>query len=166
MSASLRRAGQAALVQRTTTSPSGREAADPHTGHRSGKTNGLASAGRFSVTTRTMCGMTSPARSTTTVSPSRTSSRSISSTLWRVERARGAGPRVRLEPCLAHPRQHLPVGLEGEGLRVAELVDVDVEGPAPGDPGVLLPDGPGRGVPGVGEGRLARRLQLAVQALE
>ena len=83
-----------------------------------------------------------------------------------VERGRGTGPRVRLEPRLAQAGQHLPVGLERKGIRVAELVDVDVEGPAPGNPGILLPDGAGRGVPWVGEGRLAGRLQLAVQALE
>ena len=42
------------------------------------------SAGRFSSTTRTICGITSPARCTTTVSPMRTSLRAISSSLCSV----------------------------------------------------------------------------------
>ena len=72
---SLSCAGQAAFVQRRTTSPSGRAALEPQTGHRSGADRGTASAGRRSSKTLTMCGITSPARSTTTVSPLRTSRR-------------------------------------------------------------------------------------------
>ena len=83
---SLSWAGQAAFVHRTTTSPSGRDALEPHTGHRSGKTKRGVSGGRRSSRTLTMWGITSPARSTTTVSPTRTSRRSISSALWSVAR--------------------------------------------------------------------------------
>ena len=62
--------------------PRGARAADRDTGP--GEAKGTASGGRRSSTTWTMCGITSPARSTTTVSPMRTSSRWTSSSLCRV----------------------------------------------------------------------------------
>ncbi len=74
-------------VQRRIASPSGRVAIEPQTGQCVGNTNRLASAGRFSGIDVTICGITSPARWTTTVSPLRTSLRSISSSLCSVARA-------------------------------------------------------------------------------
>ena len=71
-------------VQRRTASPGGRTAWLPHTGQTSGYTNGFASFGRRSVTTETICGITSPARCSTTVSPMRMSLRAISSSLCSV----------------------------------------------------------------------------------
>ena len=71
-------------VQRFTTSPGGRTAWLPQAGQTSGKAKGALSAGRLSSTTETICGMTSPARCSTTVSPMRTSLRAISSSLCRV----------------------------------------------------------------------------------
>ena len=49
-----------------------------------GRRRAWLSAGRFSSTTETICGMTSPARCSTTVSPTRTSLRAISSSLCSV----------------------------------------------------------------------------------
>ena len=86
MSRSQRCAGQSGLTQRRATSPSSRTSPEPHTGQATGGTQGTASAGRFSGTTRTISGMTSPALWTTTVSPARTSLRATSSSLWRVQR--------------------------------------------------------------------------------
>ncbi len=60
-------------VQRRIASPSGRTASEPHCGQWSGKTKGTASAGRRASTTSTTCGITSPARWITTVSPTRMS---------------------------------------------------------------------------------------------
>ena len=51
-----------------------------------GTRTGAAPAGRRSGTTETICGITSPARCSTTVSPMRTSLRAISSSLCRVAR--------------------------------------------------------------------------------
>ena len=56
-------------------SPSMRSTCDSHTGHASGMSKTCVSAGRLSISTRTTSGMTSPARRTTTVSPTRTSLR-------------------------------------------------------------------------------------------
>ena len=53
-------------------------------GQRLGISNGLACCGLRSKTTETTSGMTSPARRTTTVSPTRTSLRRTSSSLWSV----------------------------------------------------------------------------------
>ena len=56
----------------------------PQAGQTSGKTNRFAPLGRFSSTDPRICGMTSPARCTITVSPMRTSLRAISSSLCSV----------------------------------------------------------------------------------
>ena len=61
-----------------------RTIAEPHSGHFVGITNGFASRGRFSGTTRTTSGITSPARRTITVSPMCTSLRRTSSSLCSV----------------------------------------------------------------------------------
>ena len=84
--ASLRCAGQPRpAVQRVAACPSTRTAGAPHTGHSSGISNTGASGARLSGSTaRRTCGITSPARRTTTRSPTRTSLRVISSWLWRV----------------------------------------------------------------------------------
>ena len=56
--------------QRATASPSPCSTGEPHTGQRAGSAIARASGGRRSSTTRTTCGITSPARRTITVSPS------------------------------------------------------------------------------------------------
>ena len=77
-------------VQRRTTSSlpvfalTSRTAWLPQAGQTVGKLNGFAPLGRFSSTTPRICGMTSPARWTITVSPMRTSLRAISSSLCSV----------------------------------------------------------------------------------
>ena len=83
-------------VQRATASPASRSTALPHTGQVSGSLNGSCSGsicspnkstgciGRRSNSTRTTSGITSPARRTTTVSPTRTSLRATSSWLCSV----------------------------------------------------------------------------------
>ena len=53
-----------------------RSTAAPHTGHFAGMANARVPRGRFSFSTSTTSGMTSPARRTRTVSPTRTSLRS------------------------------------------------------------------------------------------
>ncbi|MNN22594.1 hypothetical protein D3C81_1359580 [compost metagenome] len=70
--------------QRVTASPSSRSTAEPHTGHWVGKRISRASTGRCASTTATICGITSPARRTITVSPIMTPRRAISSALCRV----------------------------------------------------------------------------------
>ena len=70
--------------QRATASPSGRMTSEAQTGQCVGMVKGWLSAGRFSRTTLTISGMTSPARRTKTVSPTRTSLRATSSALCRV----------------------------------------------------------------------------------
>ena len=60
-------------VQRRTASPSSRTAWLPHSGQTAGGMKGSLPAGRLSSITRTTCGITSPARWTTTVSPARMS---------------------------------------------------------------------------------------------
>jgi hypothetical protein len=57
---------------------------EPHAGHFAGISNGGADSGRFSRTTVTTLGITSPARSITTVSPTRTSSSRANLGLWSV----------------------------------------------------------------------------------
>src|SRR6266568_803334 len=79
-------AGHDAFGHRRSTSPSGLTALVPQTGQTSGGVQGLVPAGRFSSTTRTTLGMTSPPFSMSTVSPTRTSLRATSSSLWRVAR--------------------------------------------------------------------------------
>ena len=61
-----------------------RTRAMPHDGHFFGNLHGFAFGGRFDGTGPTTSGMTSPARRTTTVSPSRTSLRLTSSSLCNV----------------------------------------------------------------------------------
>ncbi|MNT11470.1 hypothetical protein D3C72_1463520 [compost metagenome] len=71
--------------QRAMASPSSRTTCEPHTGHASSILNGSgAGSGRFSSTTLSTSGITSPARRTTTVSPTRTSLRRTSSSLCKV----------------------------------------------------------------------------------
>ncbi len=55
-----------------------------HTGQASGISMAWVVSGRCSTTARTICGITSPARRTITVSPMRKSRRSISSILCKV----------------------------------------------------------------------------------
>ncbi len=74
-------AGQESPMQRTATSPGIFTTSQPHSGHSAGIGNGFSRPVRFSVRTFTTAGITSPARSTTTVSPIRISFRSISSQL-------------------------------------------------------------------------------------
>ena len=62
-------AGHEAFGQRRSTSPSGRTASVPQTGQRSGGAHGSVPGGRFSSTTDTTFGITSPPRSIRTVSP-------------------------------------------------------------------------------------------------
>ena len=64
-------AGQRTFAQRVMASPSGRKTLSPQTGHRSGIRNSSSSPSRSSGTGLTTCGITSPARSTMTVSPMR-----------------------------------------------------------------------------------------------
>ncbi len=81
----LRCAGQTRPpVQRATASSASRITAEPHSGHSAGIAKTVACAGRRSCTTRTTSGITSPARRTTTVSPTRTSLRRTSSSLCSV----------------------------------------------------------------------------------
>src|SRR5712691_12014682 len=61
-----------------------RTSAAPHEGHFFGNFHGFALGGRLERTGPTTSGMTSPARRTMTVSPSRTSFRLTSSMLCRV----------------------------------------------------------------------------------
>src|SRR5262249_57834623 len=56
----------------------------PHTGHVFGQRNLVSDPVRADVSTRTTCGMISPAFSTTTMSPTRMPLRSISSALCRL----------------------------------------------------------------------------------
>ena len=80
-------AGQLALTQRWSASPSSRTTLPPHSGHFSGMWNFLWPRGCcLSSTTETTLGMTSPPRSTCTQSPIFTPRRSISSWLCRVAR--------------------------------------------------------------------------------
>ncbi len=83
--ASLRCAAQASPpLQRQATASSSRTMCEPHTGHAVGIVHGTVPAGLRSSMTRTTSGITSPARRTITVSPSRTSSRAIWSALCKV----------------------------------------------------------------------------------
>ena len=69
-------------MHRVAACPSIRATGAPHTGHSAGISNRGASGARFSGSTaRRTCGITSPARRTTTRSPTRTSLRAISSWL-------------------------------------------------------------------------------------
>ena len=71
-------------VQRATASPSTRSTSEPHTGQCVGNTTSRVSSGRSESTTLTTCGITSPARRITTLSPMRKPRRSISSALCKV----------------------------------------------------------------------------------
>ena len=64
--------------------PSSRTSEVPHEGHAFGNLHGLDRLGRFDTTGPTTSGITSPARRTITVSPSRTSLRLTSSSLCSV----------------------------------------------------------------------------------
>ena len=77
-------AGQTGFEQYAITSVSGRSTGSPETGQRSGISNGSAPSLRRLSTGPTTCGMTSPARRTMTVSPSRRSLRCTSSSLCSV----------------------------------------------------------------------------------
>ena len=66
-------AGQETLVQTWAASSGARTTSQPQTGHAAGMWNSGGSACPRSVTTRTTWGITSPARSTTTESPTRMS---------------------------------------------------------------------------------------------
>ena len=81
---SFSRAGQLVLMQRLAASPSARTTSLPHTGHLCGILNARRCSPSF--TTRTTFGITSPERSTSTVSPIFKPSRSISSSLCSVAR--------------------------------------------------------------------------------
>ena len=70
-----------------------------------------------------------------------------------------------LEAPLARLLEALPVGFEGQVV-TRQLIERAVEPAARHDSRGLLLEGPGRGVAGVGEERLAVRLALAVQAVE
>ena len=83
-SRSLSCAGQALFAQRQYASPSGRDVRPPQAGQRAGKRNGSVPGGRRAATTWTTYGITSPARSMSTASPTRTSLRRTSSSLWRL----------------------------------------------------------------------------------
>lgn len=71
-------------VQRATASPSTRSTSELQTGQCVGNSTGRVSSGRSESTTFTTCGMTSPARRITTLSPMRNPRRSISSALCSV----------------------------------------------------------------------------------
>ena len=77
-------AGHALFVQRQYASPWGRKATLWQAGHLVGNSQGTASGGRRDSITFTTYGMTSPARSIRTVSPTRMSLRRTSSSLWRL----------------------------------------------------------------------------------
>ncbi len=77
-------AGQEMLSHIQADCPCSRCTRSPQAGHLSGKDQGTAEGGRFSRQTRTISGITSPARCTTTVSPMRTSLAFTSSSLWSV----------------------------------------------------------------------------------
>ena len=79
-------------VQRRTTSPGGRMARLPQVGQWVGGVQGSAPAGRRSRMTATICGITSPARCSCTVSPTRMSLRAISSSLCSVARDTSTPP--------------------------------------------------------------------------
>ena len=85
ISASLRCAAQTRPPeQRQAAAPSSRSSAEPHTGQCAGMCQRRVCAGRCSGITRTTSGITSPARRTITVSPTRTSSRATWSALCSV----------------------------------------------------------------------------------
>ena len=79
------REGQARFGQRCITSPSGLTTAVPQSGQCAGIRNGFVPR-RWAPAGPTTCGITSPARCTITVSPSRMSLRLMSSSLCRVAR--------------------------------------------------------------------------------
>lgn len=83
--ASLRCAGQdSSPEQRHAAAPSSRTISEPHTGQRVGICHGVVPCGRRSRMTLTTSGITSPARRTITLSPTRTSRRAIWSALCNV----------------------------------------------------------------------------------
>ncbi len=84
LSASTWRLGQASFGQRCLASPSARTTGVPHSGHRSGIEKTCSAPVLASRTGPTTCGITSPARWTITVSPTRMSLRRMSSSLWSV----------------------------------------------------------------------------------
>ncbi|OPZ69004.1 MAG: hypothetical protein BWY83_02128 [bacterium ADurb.Bin478] len=85
-------AGQARLMQRRAASPSGRTVRLPHSGQVSGSVNFFSAPLLREAMDLTTSGITSPARCTSTQSPSRMSLRSISSWLCRVARLTSTPP--------------------------------------------------------------------------
>ena len=85
ISVSSPREGQPRFGQRCITSPSGLTISASQSGQRSGIANGFVPRA-CEPAGPTTCGITSPARWTITVSPSRISLRLMSSSLWRVAR--------------------------------------------------------------------------------
>ena len=127
-------AGQEALGQRRSTSPSAFTTGVWQTGHSVGGVHGSVPGGRFASTTETTLGMTSPPFSMRTVSPLRTSLRATSSSLKRLARAT-------VVPARGDRLQH---GHRRELARPAD-VDLDVEHDGGGLPRrVLERDGPAR----------------------
>ena len=90
-------------------------------GRSSGKTKGTSEPSRASTSTRTTCGMISPAFWITTVSPTRTSLRAISSALCRVAR-------LTVVPGEGDGRQ------VGHGRQLAGLADLDADVRGPSSP--------------------------------
>ena len=82
--ASTPREGHSSFGQRRTFSPSGRTSGVPQTGQSPGILNARSSPVRRETTGAITSGMTSPARRTSTQSPTRMSLRAISSSLCRV----------------------------------------------------------------------------------
>jgi hypothetical protein len=86
--------GQSQFRQRQATSPPMRTKLPEQVGHLSGKTNGVAHGGRLAGTAATMAGITSPARSTMTLSPMRRSFLAMSSPLCSVADRMVVPPRL------------------------------------------------------------------------
>jgi hypothetical protein len=76
------------------------------------------------------------------------------------------GARVRLEPGLAEGVDGVAVRGDARAGRVAQMIEIDVERSQRGDGRILLAHGTRRRVPGIGERRLPRLLQLPIQPLE
>src|SRR5437764_455895 len=133
------RPGQETLGQYTITSSGGCSTFDLQTGHRSGGRYDRARRTPFLITGPSTCGMTSPARVTSTRSLSLMSLALISSKLWSV----------------GDDRQLLAGSLDVE----AE----DPQAPAARDLGIELAQRTRRGVARIGEGRLAGALALLVE---
>ena len=140
------RLGQSTFSQKWWPSPSGRTSGWPQAGQAAGMAQALAPFGRCSGTLPTTSGMTSPARRTITVSPTRTSLASTWISLCSVAL-------VIVTPGDGHGLEHR----ERRGL--AGAADVDLDGPQDRlllDRRHLVGDGPA-GRLGGGAERLALR---------